>query len=183
MKTFSNHVRIPAYLLLLVGLMLPFSVAADPTSVNAYHPNLPEISQGVTKGGVLEVTGLDLDQFGIVDLELERFSVFAPDAEILVDGSTPISPPNNAYFRGRADGLPNAIVLLIVPEHGKIRGIITDEAGVWLIAGNSGQGAQGLSNRKVKKEDLASLPPFECGTDALPIDIGKLAGGRGCNSK
>jgi hypothetical protein len=176
MKVIPNRRRIPAFVLLLAGLMMSFSLAADPTFANANQPNLPEVAQGIPKGGALRIFGLDLDQFGVVNLELERFTVFAPDAEILIDGDFPASPPNNAYFRGRANGLPNAIVVLTVPEHGAMRGLITDEAGIWLLAGKSGHGAPGLENRKVGKDELTSLPPFECGTEALPIDVGELAG-------
>lgn len=177
MKVIPGRRHIPAFGLLLAGWMLSFSLAADPIFASASQSNLSEVAQGIPTGGALRIFDLGLDQFGIVNLELERFTVFTSDAKILIDGDdTPASPPKNAYFRGRVTGLPNAIVVLTVLEQGEMRGLITDEAGVWLLAGNSGRGAAGLENRKVGRDGLASLSPYTCGTDALPIDVGESAG-------
>jgi hypothetical protein len=176
-KSIPNRISIQVFVLLLAGMMTPFAVAAEPTITNANQPDLPEVAQGVPMGGLLRIADLDLDQFGNVDLEIERFTVFAPDVKILIDGQAPISAPNNAYFRGSINDLPNAIVVLTVPEHGKMRGIITDKSGVWRLSGNSGRSAPGLGNKKLDEDEIAKLPPFICNTDKLPINIGNFVGG------
>ncbi len=162
--------------LVIGGLFIPLSLSAEPTFVNAGHPNLPEVARGVPQGGALRIADFDLDGFGFTELELERFAVFAPDAEINVNDNSTIAPPANAYFRGRAAGLPDTVVVLTVPEHGAMRGLITDNSGTWLLAGNSGHGAHGLSNRKLGHDELSELPPFACGTESIAFDVEELTG-------
>ncbi len=166
--------RILGLFLFTGGLTIPFSLSAAPTFVNADQPDLPEVARGIPQGGILRIRDFDLDQFGYTELELERFSVFAADAEINVNEDSVITPPADAYFRGHAAGLPNAIVVVTVPEHGKARGLITDESGMWLLGSDSGTGAPGLINRKIEKKDLSELPPFACGTENMALDVQEL---------
>ena len=166
--------RILGFILFTGGLVLPLSVSATPTFANANQPDLPEVARGVPMGGALRIHDFDLEQFGYTELELERFAVFSPGIEISVDGDSVISPPDNAYFRGHAAGLPNAVVVLTVPEHGKARGLITDPSGIWLLESNSANNVPGLRNRKVRKNEMSQLPPFACGTENLAIDVAQL---------
>lgn len=168
--------RILGFILFTCGIVLPLSVSATPTFANANQPDLPEVARGIPMGGALRIHDFDLDQFGYTELKLERFAVFAPDMKISVDGYSAISPPDNAYFRGHAAGLPDAIVVLTVPERGKVRGLITDESGIWLLESNAASEAPGLRNRKVRKNEMSQLPPFACGTENLAVDIEQLTG-------
>ena len=99
-------------------------------------------------GGAIKVFDFDLDEIGSSSLELKRFTVFGPGAQLIVDNNYSVAPPTDAYFRGHVTELPDSIVVLAVPEKGAIRGIITDAAGVWLLAGNSGNSAPGSARRK-----------------------------------
>jgi len=165
-------------LILLLGfLFLSFGAAAAPTFVNAARPDLPDVAQGVPMGGALTVFDLELDQVGNTSLELERFAVFDPNARLVVDGGYSVAPPTDAYFRGRVAGLPDSIVVVAIPEQGEPRGIITDDSGVWLLAGNSGHSAPGLANRKIDLETEIGGKPFACGNEQLNIDPAGLAAG------
>ena len=166
--------RILGFILVTGGLTLPLSVSAAPTFVNADQPDLPDVARGIPQGGALRIRDFDLDQFGYTELELERFAVFAQDAEISVNEDRTIAPPANAYFRGHAAGLPDSIVVLTVPQHGKARGVISDGTGMWLLGSNPAGNAPGLSNRKIGKSELSRLPPFACGAENLALEIEEL---------
>jgi len=156
---------------LALALSVSGSLWADPTFVNAVDPDLPDKAQGVPKGGALSISEFELDGGGIVTLELERFSVFAADAELTVvsdNGTTTMSPPSDAYFRGWSDHDPESIVMLAVSENGSVRGIITGANGsAWLLERSSGK-ANGLQNRKVDLEAELSGRTFSCGVANLP---------------
>ena len=110
---------------------------------------------------------------GTVTLELERFEVFATDAELTVvgdNGSTAFDPPSDAYFRGWSDHDPDTVVMLAVSEQGVMRGMITGSTGAWLLEGPSGQ-ANGLRNRKVDLESELAGRSFECGTNGLQSTV------------
>jgi uncharacterized repeat protein (TIGR01451 family) len=126
-------------------------------------------------GGALRVFGLELDTYGTVSLQLERFSVFAPDATIEVVDGPSVSAPTDAYFQGLAADDPDSIVMLAVPENGrggKIRGVITMPSGAWLLEGTPGQA--GLRTRKVDLENELAGRTFECGVDKLPFNATNL---------
>jgi len=147
--------------------LLTAPVFADPMFVNGAEPDLPTVAQGVPKGGALRVFGLELDQHGPVDLELRRFRVFDPNAQLLGEDDTLLPIPDNAYFRGPVDGLPNAVAVLTVPADGRPRGVVTDENGIWLLGTKPGRVGAGLVSRKLAADELARMPPFKCGLEAM----------------
>ncbi len=125
-------------------------------------------------GGTLEVFNVDLDQAGGSTLDLERFSVFDPNARFVVDNDIWLTPPNDAYFRGRILGQEDSIVVLAVPERGPVRGIISDPTGVWLLAGHPGHSPRGLANRKVDLELELAEKTFACGNEAGTLNTNSL---------
>src|ERR1044072_7750515 len=80
-------------------------------------------------GDRVTVTDVDLPATSeTLALDVERFEVFAPDAEIVVHGAsgvTTLPAPRNAYFRGTVAGEDGSRVFLEVLESGETRGIIT----------------------------------------------------------
>ena len=80
-------------------------------------------------GDRLQVTDVELPATGeTLTLDVERFTVFAPDAEIVVhraDGVEKLPAPRNAYFRGTVAGEAGSRVFLEVLESGQTRGVIT----------------------------------------------------------
>jgi hypothetical protein len=167
MKIFRTWKSIAILCSLLAIVFLPYSSNAAPTFINATSPDLPSVARGIPMGGAIKVLDLDLDEIGSASLELERFTVFEPGAQLIVDNNYSVAPPTDAYFRGHVNELPDSIVVLAIPEQGAIRGIITDAAGVWLLAGNSGHSAPGLTNRKINLETELKGKPFECGTEQI----------------
>ncbi|NJN46458.1 MAG: hypothetical protein HC808_08265 [Candidatus Competibacteraceae bacterium] len=136
--------------------------------LHSTQADLASVAQNVHTGGGLLVSGVELDQFGPAELELERFTVFAPDVQIVVDDDDySVEPPNTLYFRGVVAGMPNSIVVLAIPEQGPIRGMITDESGSWVLQENQKSVGGGLASRKVTQEEQTNLPSFECGADRL----------------
>ncbi len=141
--------------------LLPFNAYASPVFVNAANPKLPQKARGVPMGGALRVHSLNLEEEGNVTLELERFSVFAPNAKITTtDGkSEPI--PDTSYFRGRLANDPNSVVMIKVPKNGKTVGIVNSKGKAWMLESDS----NGLKNRKVDLENELSDYEFKCGTE------------------
>jgi hypothetical protein len=85
------------WMLLIAAWCLSPLIQADPTFVNAADPRLPTMARGVPMGGALQVVGLDLNQVGPTDLDLERFEVFDKRAELWVDNehSNRSDPPGH----------------------------------------------------------------------------------------
>lgn len=71
-----------------------------------------------------------------VAFDLERFQVFAEDAEITIhgaNGARRMAVPANTYFRGEVAGQPGSRVFLAKLESGGVQGVISDEEGTYLI--------------------------------------------------
>ncbi len=108
-------------------------------------------------------------------LVLQRFQVFAADAEITVHGEhgEEVRPaPDNAYFRGEVEGRPGSRVFLAVLEDGTAQGVVTDGEESYLIARQE-EGAKSLGAplemHRVSPSALKSgRPGFSCGNDKLP---------------
>lgn len=126
----SRSVPLP-FVLCLVGLLgAPPAPAAAPPEVLVDTFSVPEIvaaARGVPFGGTLRLEGVRLDGASEA-LDLERFRVFSPDAEIVVHGeegvSERFSAPDNAYFRGRIVGDSRSLAVLSVRASGDVRGIV-----------------------------------------------------------
>lgn len=135
--------------------------------------------RSIPSGGSLRVSGVNLDKAQTTDMVLKRFDVFTPDAKVYVNGITPIPVPKTAYFRGSVSTMPQSIVVLMVPEQGPVRGLITNANEVWMLDGNYttvGSGSpnlkattvgSGFANRKIDTKTELAGHTFECGTDSL----------------
>lgn len=128
----SRSVPLPLVLCLVGLLWAPPAPAASaaPSRVLVDTFSVPEIvaaARGVPFGGTLRLEGVALD--GVSEaLDLERFRVFSPDAEIVVHGEEGVTErlpaPDNAYFRGRVAGDPGSVAVLAARETGEVRGIV-----------------------------------------------------------
>jgi len=170
MKIFGSWKIIAIFYSLLVIVVFPCVSNGAPTFISATSPDLPNVARGIPMGGTIRVFDLDLDEIGSTSLELKRFAVFETGAQLIVDNNYSVAPPADAYYRGHVTELPDSIVVLAVPERGTIRGIITDVAGVWLLAGNTAHAVPGLTNRKINLETELKGKPFECGTEQLALN-------------
>ncbi len=149
----------------IVALLLApnLSNAAPPAEIPASDVSLPEVARGVPAGGALRVRDLVLDRKGRVDLDLERFEVFARD--LVIEGADSLDRPDNAYFRGTIAGDPESLVTLTVPANGRLRGIAMGPGGTWILGPDPRNRKPGLRSKKMRARDFRSLPPFECGVD------------------
>lgn len=138
----------------------------DRAVTQANDAALANIARGLSKGGQLRIEGLLLaGRQGTNSLELERFDVFASDAQIVIQGKGKVPVPDNAYFRGEIDENSGSLAVFSFHDKGEIRGWIVDGEDAWLLQGRSGRA--GLNNRKVDLGALLADYPFDCGTDAL----------------
>ena len=164
--------------LLVPFLTLAFQLRADAAQevVRARAPELPEVARAVPVGGALRIVGLDLDAWGPVELELERFSVFAPNATIEVVGGPAVPVPDVAYFRGRLGSDPDSVVMMAIPARGagKVHGIVAGASGMWMIEDSPGSAA--LRSRKVDPATDLAGRTFDCGVERM--DAVQLAPGR-----
>ncbi|MGB6849446.1 MAG: M12 family metallo-peptidase [Thermoanaerobaculia bacterium] len=132
---------------------------------DAANPNLAAIAQGLPDKASLRVEDLFLTGLGSVDLELERFRVFAEDAEIH-SGGVVLAAPDNAYYRGTLEGLPGSMVVLSFRQRGGIGGIVLTGGDYWKIEGR--RGVAGLESRRVDSATDFPREPFDCLADGLP---------------
>jgi hypothetical protein len=108
-----------------------------------------------------------------VDLVLERFEVFAPDAEIVVHGNgreRRLPAPRHAYFRGRVAREPGSSAFLGVQADGRVQGIVVRGGETYLVdeapAVPGARSARGLrlQHASARALEKASGKGFECGT-------------------
>lgn len=77
-------------------------------------------------------THVQLDRVPVGDtvrtFELERFDVWAPNAELVVDNAdgtrTKLERPNVSYYRGTVDGSPDSMVFMAVANDGTTDGLV-----------------------------------------------------------
>lgn len=122
--------------------------------VDASQPDLASAAQTLPHGGTMHLAGLYLADFGAVQVEVERFRVFAEDAQVW-RGRAPGAVPRNVYLRGSVNGFPGSLAILSFRERGTIGGWILVEGNWWQISGRAGVG--GLASEKLDPE-LAGDP-------------------------
>lgn len=112
-------------------------------------------------------------------LVLERFEVFAPDAEIVVHGASGTNNshpvPDNAYFQGSIAGDPGSRAVLSVRGDGSIRGLVESQGEYWVLAGGESAAgpSAGIATRKI--DAAAELTSeFSCATDELVPPAGDV---------
>ena len=128
-------------------------------------------------GGALRLTNVEVVDTGeAAAFVLERFQVFADDAEIVVHGSgntTRLPAPKNVYFRGTVEGEPDSRVFLAALADGTTQGIVTRGEDTYLIGGDETQvkalGAP-LAMQRIDPMMLKSTRDagFACSDAALP---------------
>ena len=156
----------------LVSLLLLTSLgSAGPTTpvLRFDGPGLAEAARGVPLRGPLTLAGVPLAD-GPVDLALERFAAFAPDAVIEIHGENGVTrqaPPDNAYFKGTIAGRPGSLALLTARESGGLHGLLVDAGQAWSV------GEDPVGRLAVKAVDLGQprrTPAPTCETDQLEAD-------------
>jgi len=157
----------------------PFDIAAAATSATAppriAGADLARTAGAIAAGERLSVTDVELPATSeVVALDVQRFDVFAPDAEIVVHGASgavKLPAPKNAYFRGTVAGEAGSRVFLEVLASGETRGILT-RAGDDSYLIDSAERGDTSSRLQAVRADSALLKagrdPWQCAQDQLP---------------
>ncbi|HYC92972.1 MAG TPA: M12 family metallo-peptidase [Thermoanaerobaculia bacterium] len=102
-------------------------------------------------------------------LELERFDVWAPGAEIVVqngDGSTSrIQPPAMNYFRGTVGGDPATMVFVAARADGAVDGMVFTEDARYTMRSTSGEE---IIVDEAGPQDISADGGFTCELDGAP---------------
>jgi len=122
---------------------------------------------------------------GSLTLDLTSFTVVRPGAKFLLagrNGSTPLPPPENVYFRGHIAGDPLSHVFLAMSASGIVNGYIRATSAN-LIISTQRDGAP-LGERKITIHDAAiasGLPEFPdfCGVGAPAQPLADIPAPRG----
>ncbi len=160
-------------LVLLLASSLPAAAAGGRAVREIASLDLEDAALQLPLAGTLRLEGLQLETKGTpATAELERFRVFAPDAQIVLhgaDGDTYLPVPRNAYFRGQIVGDPGSRVVFSVLETGGARGLITRGGRTWIMGNAKGAKAASyaLTVREIAPGELAGRS-FSCDTDLLP---------------
>jgi hypothetical protein len=149
--------------------------------------DLVQAAAAAPVGGALRLENVQVAETGeAATFALERFQVFADDAEITLHGdggrTTVLPAPKNTYFRGTVEGEPGSRVFLTVLAGGATQGIVSRGGESYLIGGDGadirdlGNGAPAkalggpLEMRRIDPLMLkaAKGEGFACGDEQLP---------------
>ena len=169
--------RLRSVVATLLGVLASTAAFASPARPQVRGADVAGLAAATHLGDRLRITEVELPATSeTLALDVERFAVFAPDAEIVVHGAGGVSrlpAPANAYFRGSVAGEAGSRVFLEVLESGQTRGVITragDDA--FLIDSAETGGGEAHGRLQAMRADAALLKagrePWQCGQDALP---------------
>ena len=165
-------IAVGAVITLVLGFGATRPVLAAPARAvaDAAQADLSAVARGLPRGGTLRVEDVPIEGTSAA-LELERFEVFPPDAQVVIAterGDIVVPPPDNAYYRGRVEGDPSAVVVLTARAQGGVRGLIVKNGVSWVIGEESDpHRAPGLSTRQVDMAKEFADHTFHCGTEDL----------------
>jgi hypothetical protein len=129
----------------------------------------------IEPGDQVDLSHLQLEgEAGEAQLELERFDIFAANAEILVHEDSKIRrrpPRKGAYYHGRVSGHQDSLAVLSVDDNGRTQGIVQLGDRVWLLNDDRPDRRQRLNlrSRSMPEQALPGQPsePMRCGLDTL----------------
>jgi hypothetical protein len=130
-------------------------------------------------GAKLKVSRIPLVDGEAADLELERFDVWAPNAEIKVYGADEevlerLPLPNAKYYRGRVAGKPDSLVFISVTGR-RIDGLVyTDDRKFALGSERKARGSQEFNLVVQESSIFDDIPEdgqgFECGVEKMKVN-------------
>ncbi len=167
----SSHPSRCLWSALALSAALAGTAGATSPTLRWSDPALPGRALRVPIGGGLRIEGAVLEPGGTPEaFELERFRVFAPDAQVVVHGkdeTRTLPPPAHAYFRGTVTGRAGSRVMLTALEDGGLRGLIAADGRYWLAIQGAGDSQPTLQEVTDHPALTAGARPFVCGTDQL----------------
>jgi hypothetical protein len=169
---------------LALGASLVVSLLLSSTAAAAVQYRIDDASMaplsGPTKiGATVRISKVPLTDGVESDLEVERFEVWAENAEIKVFGVNEevvatMAPPDAKYYRGRVAGKPDSLVFLSVVGR-RLEGLVyADERKFALGSERKGRGQQGMNIVVQESSVLDDVPAdgqgFECGVEKTTLN-------------
>jgi hypothetical protein len=165
-----------AFTLMLLSALL--QAQATPARYFSYKTDeitKEHLLRDIHQGDQLDLEDLTLDgEAGSQRMELERFELFAANAEVWVHDGSKISrkpPRKGAYYHGRLSGQPDSLAVLSVDDTGKTQGIVQLRDRLWLLNDDQTGRKQRLhlSSRALPDAQTLRNPsePMHCGLDSL----------------
>lgn len=151
----------------LAGAATTAVLAAPPLRVPAASAAFTATARGVGKGGKLRVTGHKLEQDEPeVELELQRFEVWQPDAQIVITGakgkSTVHRPPSTMFFKGKVAGSNTSSVMMSVRKDGSVGGMVMHGQSAYAL-GRAHGSTGAIQSKKARAKEFASTQKrFHC---------------------
>jgi hypothetical protein len=193
-----NRIRDGALLALLTGSIL-FAASASARSIDAplvragpalvpdrsapdagrvlgllLRPDALESLRDARAGEEIVVRGFPLDTATSADLELRRFELYSPTAEIVESGAggseNQVPVPDTAFFEGRVAGDPESRVFLS-PSGASVHGYVQRGEDTFAIAPEGGWDREtpGHFIRKLTREEWAALArSWRCDAELRP---------------
>lgn len=137
-----------------------------------------DVYDALEPAGRVVLEAFPLDAATRVDLDLHRFEVLAPDAQIVVGtpwGDVPLPRPEVVLLRGSVCGRPDSSVFLGLTPRGA-NGFIETPDSRHIIAGGTG-GPTVIYDVADVPAGLVNVRPFTCGADELMAPPARRAGG------
>ena len=151
---------------------------AEPREITIESRDFPRMAAGAPVGAGLRLENVQVADTGeTAAFVLQRFQVFADDAQITIHGkggATKVLPaPANTYFRGTVSGEPDSRVFLTVLPDGRTEGIVTRAEDTYMIGGDEAAAKAldaPLEMRRVEPVMMKAArgEGFACGNTALP---------------
>jgi hypothetical protein len=152
-------------------------------AVTVQSRDFVQLAAAAPVGGTLRLENVQVAETGeAATFALERFQVFADDAEITLHGdggrTTVLPAPKNTYFRGTVEGEPGSRVFLAVLAGGATQGIVSRAGESYLIGGDITDRASTPAPALGEPLEMRRIDPlmlkaakgegFACGDEQLP---------------
>jgi hypothetical protein len=182
------HLKKLNRVLLTCGILLGVTgpvLAAGPGLPSFQSHEIARAAAVTPVGGALRLDSVQVPDTGeTAAFALQRFQVFADDAEITIHGhggkTTLLPAPKNSYFRGTVEGEADSRVFLAVLADGTTQGIVARAGDTYLIGGDGAPakalGAP-LAMQRIDPRFLKSArnAGFACDNEKLPQSPHPLA--------
>jgi hypothetical protein len=177
--------RTTTLLALVLLPLLAARAAAAPRQPPVASERLASVAAATQVGQRLRVEAVEVPSTSeTLSFDLERFAVFAPDAEVVVHGDAgerraPL--PATSYFRGAIEGEPGSRVFLAVLPSGRVQGIVTRPGDDHFLIDSAASGAAKDAHGRLRAERaysalLADDEPWTCDSGALTPPSSPLDG-------
>ena len=175
MNLFLSRLLASTVLMLISALVQSQAAQARYFSYRTDGVTKEQLLRDIESGDKLDLEGLELEGEAVGQrLELERFNVFAANAEVLVHEGSKISrkpPHKGAYYHGRVSGYPDSLAVLSVEDNGKTQGIVQLRDRIWLLNEDQTDPKQllRLTSRVLPDSQVLGKlsAPMRCGLDSL----------------